>query len=70
MAFKISDLINLTPIRCVVSIFDDDAHRIISKEGRKILDDNRTVYIIDNYNHKQCIYTDTLKNTMNTKTIF
>ena len=49
MAFKISDLINLTPIRCIISVFDDDAYRIISKEGRKILDDNRTVYMFEDY---------------------
>lgn len=40
---------SLTAIRCVISIFDDDAHRIISKEGRKILDDNRRIYTIEEY---------------------
>lgn len=40
---------SLTAIGCVLSVFDDDAHRIISKEGRKILDDNRTVYMFEDY---------------------
>ncbi len=57
---------SLTAIPCVLSIFDDDAHRIISKEGSKILDDNSTVYMFEDYkkNYKK------IKNTMNTKTIF
>lgn len=40
---------SLTAIRCVISIFDDDAHRIISKEGRKILDDNNKIYTLEDF---------------------
>lgn len=40
---------SLTAIGCVLSIFDDDAHRIISKEGRKILEKDSKNYTIEDY---------------------
>lgn len=39
----------LTLIPCVISVFDADEHRIISKEGVKILEKNRKTYTLEDY---------------------
>lgn len=54
MCFMIRILLEviITPFVAIWSVFDDDAHSIVSKRGREVLSSNRTIRIINE--RKQC----------------